>query len=421
MNLVERDKKVVWHPYTSLITEVENIPLASGEGIYLIDESGNKYIDAISSWWVNVHGHAHPYLAQKVFEQFSTLEHSIFAGFTHPKAVELAERILRLLPDNQSRVFFSDNGSTAVEVGIKMALQYWHNQGINKRRIIALDGSYHGDTFGSMSVSGRGGFNAPFESLLFDVDFVSFPKDDSVLEELQVIIDREEVAAFIFEPLVQGAAGMRMYSAELLDKMIALCQANDVLCIADEVMTGFGRTGKMFACNHLKNQPDIFSMSKGLTGGSMPLSLTTCSQKIIDQFMTGDKMKTFFHGHSFTANAIGCAVSCASLDLFEKVETKSSIARIEQQHNAFAVKLNEYDCITNIRITGTIIAFELVTDEATSYFNSKRNDIYQFFISRGVILRPLGNVIYILPPYCITVEELDAVYITIEAFLQTLS
>lgn len=419
--LLERDEKVVWHPYTRLKNPLVNVPVVKGEKEFLIAEDGTRYIDGISSWWVNVHGHSDPYMAEKVFEQFNTLEHVIFAGFTHPRAVEVAERVLAMLPSKQSKVFFSDNGSTAVEVGVKMALQYWVNRGIEKKKVIALEGAYHGDTFGAMSVSGRSAFSAVFNDFLFDVDFIPFPdkeKEGKAIDKLKQLISSGEVAAFIFEPLVQGASGMRMYSPDILDKLMQLCQQHDVLCIADEVMTGFGRTGRMFATDYCNNKPDIYCFSKGLTGGTLPLSLTTCSQEIVEAFDSEDKMKTFFHGHSFTANPIGCAAACASMDIFERKETWENIKRIENSHRTFLDTIINTGKITNAKIMGTIISFELKTSEETSYFNAKRDGIYNFFLDRGILLRPLGNVIYILPPYCTSAKSLDKIYNAISEFLE---
>ncbi|PCJ81565.1 MAG: adenosylmethionine--8-amino-7-oxononanoate transaminase [Flavobacteriales bacterium] len=425
MNLAERDIQSIWHPYTQMKTAALPIPIVRGEGALLFDENGNEYIDAISSWWVNVHGHSHPYIAEKVYEQFKTLEHVIFAGFTHPKAVELAERLLKKLPENQNRVFFSDNGSTAVEVALKMALQYWHNKGEKRINILAIDGAYHGDTFGAMAVSGRSAFTAAFDDLLFDVIHLPFPEKngETTIQHLKSQIssrfnqDKSQISCFIFEPLVQGAAGMRMYSPEVLQEMISICRENNIITIADEVMTGFGRTGKFFATDYISENPDIFCLSKGLTGGTMAFGITSCSSKIYDTFFSDDKMKTFFHGHSFTANPVACAASCASLDLFEEQETWENISRIEQSHCEFAEKIRRNDLVEDICQQGTILAIELKTGEETSYFNSIRDNAYDFFIKRGVLLRPLGNVIYVLPPYCITEVQLAKVYEVIEEFL----
>jgi adenosylmethionine-8-amino-7-oxononanoate aminotransferase len=419
MNLTERDLKVIWHPYTQMKTAAPPIGIVRGEGTCLFDEQGKKYIDAISSWWVNIHGHAHPYIAQKVSEQLHKLEHVIFAGFTHEGAIELAERLLAILPDNQQKAFYSDNGSTAIEVAIKMCLQYWLNNGDQRTKIIAFKNAYHGDTFGAMAVSGRSAFTAAFDSLLFEVEFIDTPNKDNI-ESLKAQIShlKSETACFVFEPLVQGSGGMLMYEAGYLNQLMAHCRQENLLMIADEVFTGFGRTGKPFACNHVQVQPDIMCFSKGLTGGTMALGLTTCTQQIYDAFLSDDRLKTLFHGHSFTANPIACAAALASLDLFLEPATATNISRIETSHRQFAAKIQHHPKIKAVRQTGTIVAMEWETGDNTSYFNSLRDKLYQYFLAEGIILRPLGNIIYILPPYCITNAELDYVYSKIEQALE---
>jgi adenosylmethionine-8-amino-7-oxononanoate aminotransferase len=419
MNLTERDLKVIWHPYTQMKTAAPPIGIVRGEGTCLFDEQGKKYIDAVSSWWVNIHGHAHPYIARKVSEQLHKLEHVIFAGFTHEGAIELAERLLAILPDNQQKAFYSDNGSTAIEVAIKMCLQYWLNKGDQRTKIIAFKNAYHGDTFGAMAVSGRSAFTAAFDSLLFEVEFIDTPNKDN-MESLKAQIShlKSETACFVFEPLVQGSGGMLMYDAGYLNQLMAHCRQENVLMIADEVFTGFGRTGKPFACNHVQVQPDIMCFSKGLTGGTMALGLTTCTQQIYDAFLSDDRLKTLFHGHSFTANPIACAAALASLDLFLEPATTANISRIETSHRQFAAKIQHHPKIKAVRQTGTIVAMEWETGDNTSYFNSLRDKLYQYFLAEGIILRPLGNIIYILPPYCITNAELDYVYSKIEQALE---
>jgi len=421
MNLTDRDLKVIWHPYTQMKTALPPIPIVSGEGACLFDENGKKYIDAVSSWWVNIHGHAHPYIAQKVSEQLKKLEHVIFAGFTHEGAVELAERLLEILPPNQQKVFYSDNGSTAVEVAIKMCLQYWHNKGENRTKIIALKNAYHGDTFGAMAVSGRSAFTAAFDSLLFEVEFIELP-DGSNIQNLKSQISnlKSNAACFIFEPLVQGAGGMIMYEAQYLNQLMAHCREQGILMIADEIFTGFGRTGKPFACNHVSEQPDIMCFSKGLTGGTMALGLTTCTQNIYDAFLSDDRLKTLFHGHSFTANPIACSAALASLDLFLEPSTSENIKRIESMHKQFAIRIKDHPKIKTIRQTGTILVMEWQTGDDTSYFNSLRDTLYTYFLEAGIILRPLGNTIYILPPYCITDAQLTYIYSKIEQALEDL-
>jgi adenosylmethionine---8-amino-7-oxononanoate aminotransferase len=421
MNLTERDLKVIWHPYTQMKTALPHVPIVRGAGACVFDENGKKYIDGVSSWWVNIHGHAHPYIAQKVAEQLRKLEHVIFAGFTHEGAVELAERLLQILPGNQQKVFYSDNGSTAVEVGLKMCLQYWHNKGESRTKILAFKNAYHGDTFGAMAVSGRSAFTAPFDSLLFDVEFIDLPNESNIKNLISHISDiKSETTCFIFEPLVQGAGGMLMYEARYLNKLMAYCRQAGVLLIADEVFTGFGRTGKRFACDHLDERPDIMCFSKGLTGGTMALGLTTCSQQIYDAFLSDDRLKTLFHGHSFTANPVACSAALASLDIFLAPETAENIQRIENAHREFTLKIKDHPKIKTIRQTGTVLAMEWQTDNDTSYFNSLRDTLYNFFLDAGIILRPLGNILYILPPYCITDDELNYIYAKIEEGLHRL-
>ncbi len=420
MSLSEGDKKFVWHPFTQMKTSGDALPITRGEGTLIFDENGKSYIDAIASWWVNLHGHAHPYIADKVSKQMTKLEHIPFAGFTHKPAVELCERLSHRLPSNQAKFFFSGDGSSAVEIALKMSIQYWINLGEKRTRIIALEGGYHGETFGAMSAGARSIFSAHFNDYLFEVTHIPFPKDGSSVDALKLELAKGDVGAFIFEPLVQGAGGMRMYPAEILDSLIELAQGEGVLCIADEVMTGFGRTGTYFACNQLEQQPDFICLSKGLSGGSMPLSLTTCAQKIYDAFLGDDITTAFLHGHSFTGNPVGCASAIASLDLLEKDECWESIERITTCHEEFSKQLEGHALIEEVRQKGTILAIELKADK-TGYASDIRNKLYNHFISEGVLLRPLGNVIYILPPYCITDEELSAVYNCVISGLETIA
>ncbi len=423
----QKDRKYIWHPYTQMAQPDLPITIVKGKGTMLYDDNGKAYIDAISSWWVNVHGHSHPYIADKIAKQALTLEHSIFAGFTHAPAVQLAEKLLRKLPINQSKVFFSDNGSTAVEVAIKMAAQYWYNKGEKKKKIIAFENAYHGDTFGAMSVSGRSTFTKPFNDMLFEVIFIPVPikgKERLAQEALEKALKQKDVAAFLFEPLVQGTAGMLMYEPEALDQLLYICKKHEVLAIADEVMTGFGRTGKFFASDYLREQPDIFCLSKGITGGFMALGVTTCTLQIYNAFLDenhpqGSK-KTFFHGHSYTANPIACTAANASLEVFDKENTLEKIDNISLLHAQFAEEIKHNNLIKNIRYKGTILAIEFVTNQNSGYFNSIKEKLYNFYISEGVLLRPLGNLVYILPPYCITEKELAAVYRVIKASLELL-
>lgn len=419
MSLSSRDQKVIWHPYTQSELSEPPIAIVKGEGVWLYDNEGKKYIDAISSWWVNIHGHAHPYIAEKVSKQLNTLEHVIFAGFTHEPAIVLAERLIQLLPDNQTRIFYSDNGSTATEVAIKMAIQFWGNQDIKKNKIIAFEHAYHGDTFGAMSISARSAFTQSFNALLFDVIHIPFPGDgqhEKTIEALKKVIgeNENEIAAFIFEPLLLGAGGMLMYPASVLDSLIELCQLNDILTIADEVMTGFGRTGKYFAIDYLKNNPDIMCLSKGITGGTMPLGVTSCSEKIYNGFLSLNRAKTFFHGHSYTANPLACTAALASLDLLTDQKCVDDMKRITDLHQSFLEKHKNTSFMKNLRSLGTILALDLLSADASSYFNPLRDKLYNFFLAKNILMRPLGNTIYIMPPYCISNTELNIIYKAIE-------
>jgi adenosylmethionine---8-amino-7-oxononanoate aminotransferase len=421
VNLIDRDKKFIWHPFTQMKVADAPIHIESGKGAMLFGSDGKSYIDAISSWWVNIHGHGNAYIASKIAEQATKLEQVIFAGFTHTPAITLAERLIQLLPAQFSKVFFSDNGSTCVEVAVKMALQYWYNQGVTKKTIlIALENAYHGDTFGAMSVSGKSTFNKPFQKHLFEVVHIPIPTDENinqVVTQLRAIAKGDNVAAFIFEPLIQGAAGMLMYKPTHLNTLISVAKENNILCIADEVMTGFGRTGKLFAINYLEQKPDIICLSKGITGGFMPLGITICTENIFQAFYSDEKQKAFFHGHSYTANPLACAAANASLDLLVMENCQHQIDFIASSHAVFAQKIMSNESVKNIRQQGTVLAFEINTQEGTSYFNAISKEAYTYFISKGVLLRPLGNVIYIMPPYCITQKELEAVYAVIKEFL----
>lgn len=417
-----KDQKYLWHPFSPLQPNSPHLIVTRGEGCYLILEDGRRILDGISSWWVNLHGHGNKKIAEAIKDQALKLEQVIFAGFTHEPAISLAEKVLFLLPDNQAKVFYSDDGSTSVEVALKIAIQYWENQRINKSRIIALESAYHGDTFGAMAVGARGIFTKPFQSRLFDVDFISTPglnEGDKVISEFKRAISGNDTAAFIFEPLVQGAGGMLMHEPEILNEMIAMAQKQDILCIADEVMTGFGRTGKMFASDYLTSKPDFFCLSKGLTGGTLPLGITTCSDKVASQFRENSVEKTFYHGHSFTANPISCAAALASLEILTSKDCLTSIEQISRLHADF-IKKNAFDFLCNLRHRGTILAMDAKTSDVPSYQNPIRKKIYDFFIERNILLRPLGNTIYILPPYIITEIELAGIYAAIREFENTL-
>jgi adenosylmethionine-8-amino-7-oxononanoate aminotransferase len=424
-DLSDIDRRNIWHPFTSLGSESNPILIEKAEGIYLYSIDGRKIIDAVSSWWVNLHGHSHPLIAKAVAEQASVLEHVIFAGFTHKPAILLSKNLLSILPKNQKKIFFSDNGSTAVEVALKMAFQFWHNMGIDgKKKVVAIQGAYHGDTFGSMSVGERGAFTQPFSKYLFDVEFIEFPAAEnanSVIEQFKMLLGGGEIGAFIYEPLVQAAGGMRMYEPTILDALLEEAHHHDVVCIADEVFTGFGRTGKMFASDYLSNSPDIIALSKGLTGGTMALGVTTCNERIVDAYVTTDVHKTFFHGHSFTANPIACAAANASFELLANEDCKKRLSQICQQQLNFSRKIKSLYPAHAVRCLGTILAIEIRTGQDTSYFNKIRDRILPYFLERNILLRPLGNVIYILPPYVIQEHELSEIHNCIERFLKEIT
>ncbi|MGX5854067.1 adenosylmethionine--8-amino-7-oxononanoate transaminase [Dyadobacter jiangsuensis] len=407
----QRDSAVNWHPFTPIKTAGEAVAIVRGEGAYLYDEKGKRYIDAISSWWVNLHGHAHPYIAEQVYEQLRTLEHVIFAGFTHPSAVALSEALLAVLPENQQKVFYSDNGSTAVEVALKMALQYAYNRGEKKTKILAFRQGYHGDTFGAMAVSGRSGWTEPFAELLFDVIHIDLPTADN-LPEIQAIIDQhaDQIACFVYEPLVLGAGGMIMYETEHLDALMRYCRSKDILLVQDEIFVGFGRTGRMFAANHLTAQPDMMCLSKGLTGGTMPLGVTTCTGAIHEVFRTDNVYGTLFHGHSFTANPLACRAALASIELLKREETQAAISRISRRHEAFRARVATHVRIHSVRQCGTILAMNLGSDDKDSYFRNQWKPVFAALLDQGILLRPLGNVLYLVPPYCASDADLDYIY-----------
>ena len=416
MNLQQRDEQHLWHPYTQHQTAAKPIGIVKGKDALLWDEDGNEYIDAIASWWVNPYGHSNERLAKAAYKQLTELEHVLFGGFTHKPAVELAEKLMSILPKNQQKVFFSDNGSTAVEIGIKMALQYFYNKGERRFTVVAFEGAFHGDTFAAMAASGISFFTEAFKEHLLKVVRIPLPKKGSkeAAEALKKVIAEYQPAAFIFEALVQGASGMQLYEPEALDELIAIARAENVITIADEVMTGFGRTGRTFASDYLKHKPDIMCLSKALTGGTIPLAVTTATQEIFDGFYSDDVNKALFHGHTFTANPTGCAIALEAIRMLESDEMQANLKRIARRHQQFLERIAKYPTVQNPRTLGVILAFDLKTNQNTDYYGAFRDKLYNFFISKGVILRPVGNIIYILPPYIITDEQLSKVYEVLE-------
>jgi len=398
------------------------IAIVKGKDSLLMDADGNTFIDAISSWWVNLHGHAHTYIAEKIYAQALELEQVIFAGFTHTPAVTLAERLLSILPGNLAKVFFSDNGSTSTEVALKMAIQYWWNQGqTSRKKILAFRNAYHGDTFGAMSVSDRGVFTLAFHQHLFEVVFIDTPNADNIEDALSIISTQgQEIAAFIYEPLVQGAGGMCMYTAADMDVLLSAAKAEGIICIADEVMTGFGRTGRLFASEYMTNAPDIICLSKGITGGFMPLGVTACAAFIYDAFVQDDQLKTFFHGHSFTANPLACAAANASLDLLLTETCTQQRTWLEQETSKLAGRINniaqETQKLANPRHLGTILAFE-INEGKTGYLNAVSQTVTKDALQSGLYIRPLGNTVYIMPPYCIKNAEFCRISQFLENFV----
>ena len=415
----------IWHPFTQLALDPRPVHIERGEGVYLYTRDGRQLIDAISSWWVNLHGHAHPLIAEAIAEQARKLEHVIFAGFTHDAAEELAWRLRRILPQPLGHIFFSDDGSTAVEVALKMALQFWRNLGkLSKNKFVALEHAYHGDTAGAMSVGADSDFVAAFQELRFPVWRVPSAHcfrcpvgkqratcridcTDPLARRLEQ--NHDEIAAVIVEPLLQGAGGMIVHPAEFLQRIRQLCTQYGVLLIADEVLTGFGRCGRMFACDLAGVVPDVMCLSKGLTGGFLPLAATVCTAAVHEAFCSNDRSRTFFHGHSYTANPLGCAAAVASLKIFDSEPVFERIAAIEEIHRQKAPALAKHPAVADVRTIGTVIAVELQADDP-GYFSGLRPALYDFYLKKGVLLRPLGNVVYILPPYVITAEQLHYVY-----------
>jgi adenosylmethionine-8-amino-7-oxononanoate aminotransferase len=421
MSFSLRDKKHNWHPYTQHKTAPVFPAITKGSGALLWDENGKEYIDAIASWWVNPYGHSNPVMAEAIYKQLTTLEHVLFGGFTHNVAVELSEKLIQILPKNQQKLFYSDNGSTAVEVAIKVALQYHYNKGVKRTKIIAFEDAFHGDTFGAMAASGISFFTEAFEGSLLEVVRIPIPvegKENQTKQQLEQLLTTNEFAAFIFEPLVLGAAGMIMYSPQILDELIAICKNYNVFTIADEVMTGFGKTGKTFACDYLSQQPDMMCLSKALTGGTIPMAITTFTQEIFDGFYDDDTSKALFHGHTFTANPTGCAAALASISILQSEAIQNNIQEVNQSHLQFEQHIKKHPKVVATRVLGVILALEIKSDVKESYYGTMRNTLYNYFIENGVILRPVGNVVYILPPYVISKEQLEKVYQVIENALE---
>lgn len=401
----------VWHPFTQHALAPGFPRVDRGEGAWLETEHGRQ-LDAISSWWVITHGHRHPRIVAAIKAQIDRLDQVIFAGFTHQPAEDLARSLVEIAPRGLSHVFYSDSGSTSVEVALKMALGFWRNQNIPRSRIIALEHAYHGDTIGTMSAGARGVFNAPYEPMLFDVARLPFPGEGDTLAALETMA--KDAAALIVEPLILGAGGMRIYGADILGQMKAICERHGTLFIADEVMTGFGRTGTLFACEQAGITPDILCMSKGLTGGSLPLAATLCTPQIFQAHYSSDRSRTFFHSSSFTANPVACAAACANLEIWREEPVRERVTALGVLQEERLASLHGDSRFEHVRRLGTIAAMDLKVPDP-GYLAGLGPELTAFFHARGLLLRPLGNTIYVMPPYCVTAEELDLVYDAIGA------
>jgi adenosylmethionine-8-amino-7-oxononanoate aminotransferase len=415
----------VWHPFTQQALDPPPLQIVRAQGTHLYIADGRRLIDAISSWWVNIHGHCHPAIMSAIAAETEKLDHVLLAGFTHEPVEELCAHLRKVLPQGLEHIFFSDNGSTAVEVALKMALQYWQNLGHpEKKTIVALEHAYHGDTVGAMSVSAGSGFTEPFSGFLFPVQRVHSAYcyrcpvgkvrascDIDCVEELARLLEEKgaEIAAVIVEPLLQGAGGMIVHPLEFLERIRKLCSAHNVLLIADEVLTGFGRCGKMFACELAGVAPDLICLSKGLTGGVLPMGATVSTREIHSTFVSTDRTHTFYHGHSYTGNPLAATAAIASLKVFETEPVFERIQTIARIHAERLAAIQKHPAVGNVRAIGSVAAIELHADDA-GYFSQLRPKLYKYFLEASVLLRPLGNIIYVLPPYVISQDDLHYVY-----------
>ncbi|SHI38054.1 adenosylmethionine--8-amino-7-oxononanoate transaminase [Pseudozobellia thermophila] len=416
-----RDKKHIWHPLTQHKLNPDMLGIIRAKGALLYDEDGKEYIDGIASWYTSAYGHCNTYITDRVYAQMQQLDQVVFSGFTHGPAVKLSEALIKLLPENQEKLFFSDNGSTATEIGIKMALQFHFNQGRKRKTLLAFEEGFHGDTFGAMSVSGLSVYNGPFEDFFIDVERIAVPTDeniDEVLAQLEERLQQNDMAGFIYEPLVQGAAAMKMHKAENLERVLKLLKKHGVLCIADEVMTGFGKTGKAFASDHMTVKPDIICMSKALTAGLLPMAVTSCTQEVYDAFYSDDLAKGLFHGHTYTANPLACTAALAGLELLQSLEIQDSIKRIIASHQGFDLKIKDHPKVARTRQCGIIYALDL--NLQMERYGNLRDQIFRHFMNNGVFLRPLGSTVYISAPYVITDPQLQKIYATIEDLLNSI-
>lgn len=408
---LELDRRHVWHPYTQMLTAPEPLPVVRGRGAWLELADGRRILDGISSWWVTLHGHGHPQLVAAIQAQVAELEQVIYAGFAHEPGARLAAALVAKAPEGLSRVFFSDDGSTAVEVALKLAIQYWRQQGEPQRSLFAaLENAYHGDTFGAMAAGGQDLFHGVFGPLLFEIRRLPVPDTESEvplsLRAWDELLEREgpRLAALLVEPIVQGAGGMRIHPASFLRGLWERARAAGVLFLADEVFTGFGRTGRLWAVEHAGVAPDLICLSKGLTGGFLPLGATLATEKIFQAFLSEDRRRTFFHGHSYTANPLACAVARASLELLEQERSLARVASLERLFASRLERLRNHPYVGAVRGIGSLAVVELRGSRA-GYLDERGSTLSRRLLERGLLLRPLGSVVYLLPPYCVTDEE----------------
>lgn len=418
-NLTSRDQKHLWHPLTQHKLQPEMLGIVKAKGAVLYDENGREYIDGIASWYTCMYGHCNEYILNRVAAQMRELDQVVFSGFTHEPAVKLSEELIKILPENQQKLFFSDNGSTATEIGIKMALQYHFNQGEKRNVMLAFEDGFHGDTFGAMSVSGLSVYNGPFEDFFIEVERIATPTRENsakILEQLSIRLKKNDIAGFIYEPLVQGAAAMKMYDSDGLNQILALLKEHHVLTVADEVMTGFGKTGKHFASDHIEIKPDIICLSKALTAGLLPMAITSCSQKVYDAFYSDELAKGLFHGHTYSGNPLACTAALAGLELLQSEEIQNSIQRIIRSHQKFDAEIKDHPKVAKTRQCGIIYALEL--NIKMKRYGNLRDKLFKHFMDNGVFLRPLGNTIYILAPYVISDVQLKKIYDSIKDLLK---
>lgn len=421
MSTQERDKKHIWHPLKQHKLHPESLAIVKAKNCILTDEEGNEYIDAIASWYTCMYGHCNDYIIEKTYAQMQQLDQVMFSDFTHEPAVKLSEELIKILPKGQDKIFFNDNGSTAVEAGIKMALQYYFNNNEKRKTFIAFENGFHGDTFGAMSVSGLSIYNGPFEDFLIDVKRIPTPdgtNNDQILNLLKSHITENRIAGFIYEPLVQGAAGMKIHDISGLNEILRICKKHHILTIADEVMTGFGKTGKYFASDYIETKPDIICLSKALTAGLLPMAITSCTQEIYDRFLSNEIAKGFFHCHTYSANPVACATAIAGIELLTSKEIQDNITRISKAHSNFNLRIKAHSRVKSSRHIGVIFALDL--DTKIERYGDLRDKLLKFFMDKGVFLRPLGNTIYIQTPYTISNIQLEKIYNTIEESLEIL-